>query len=107
MEHGWGGGSHLPVTLREKCRRKLWRREFLSVGARWGTWGDCRLGILEIAGGLRKGSTPCVGALLGWPLLGIRKDMGMEGSGTGTSLFAGAVRGLLLGIRKYTRRRAQ
>jgi hypothetical protein len=33
--------------------------------------------------------------------------MGMVGSGKAASLFAGAVRGLLLGIRKYTRRRAQ
>jgi len=35
-EHGWG--AFLPGTLRERCRRKFWRRMSLSMAARWGTW---------------------------------------------------------------------
>jgi hypothetical protein len=69
VEHG--GGAHLPGTLREGSRRKFWRREFLFVGARWGTWGVCQLGILETVGGLRKGSISLSGSTVrGAPLWG-------------------------------------
>jgi len=33
------GGSHLLGTLRERCRRKLWRQAPLAAGVRWGTCG--------------------------------------------------------------------
>ena len=36
-EHG--GGGHLPGTLRERCRKKFWRRAPLTSGARWGVCG--------------------------------------------------------------------
>ena len=48
-------GGSFAGDFEERCTRKLWRRVFLSVGAHWGTWGVRCLGILEIAGGLRKG----------------------------------------------------
>jgi hypothetical protein len=32
------GEAHLPGTLQEKCRRKLWRRVSPSIGARCGIW---------------------------------------------------------------------
>ena len=34
------GGAHLLGTLRERCRRKLWRWVSLSVGARFGEPGE-------------------------------------------------------------------
>ena len=65
------------------------------------------MGIREIAEGFQKGSIS-LWELLGGLLLGIWKDMGMEGSRKGASLFAEALLGgLLLGIWKEMGRRAQ
>jgi len=33
-------GAHLRGTLRERCRRKLWKRALLAAGACWGVCGD-------------------------------------------------------------------
>jgi len=43
----WGTwtGAHLPGTLREKCKRKLWGQTPIASGACWGIWGSIDWGF--------------------------------------------------------------
>ena len=54
----------------------------LSVGACWGIWGVRSLGILDIVGGLWKGSISLCGSSVGGLFLGIQKDMERRAQGT-------------------------
>ena len=76
-------GAHLPGTLMDRSRGKLWRQVSLSVGAHWGTRGVQWLGILERVGGLQIGSISlCGSSVRGGSFLEIRKDMWRRAQGT-------------------------
>jgi hypothetical protein len=62
-----------------------------SVGAHWGTWGVHWPGILEIVGGLRKGSLSLCGNSVRKLVSGDLEGYGEEGSGDGHHPMGGSV----------------
>jgi len=76
-------GAHLPGTLRERCRRKLSRRVSVYVGAHWGTWRVCWLGILRDSWRAPEREHLSLRELLGSFLSGDPEGHGEVGSGEG------------------------
>ena len=74
-EHGMGG-AHLPGTLRERRRRKFWRRAPLAAGARWGTCGVRWLSILRDSWRAPEGEHLSLWELLGELLSGDSEGYG-------------------------------